>query len=52
MFEDGLIYFNPDLTSDLVEELLVFPNWEYDDLMDSMLFSFHWRVNKFFLSSI
>jgi|GEM_PF-6991612 predicted phage terminase large subunit-like protein len=26
MFEDGLIYFNPDLTSDLVEELLVFPN--------------------------
>jgi len=37
-FENGLIYFNTKWTQDLITELLDFPNWEHDDMVDSMVY--------------
>jgi predicted phage terminase large subunit-like protein len=39
-FEQGNIYFNRDLTFNLVEQLMQFPDVEHDDLVDAMVYSF------------
>lgn len=51
IFEDRKIFFHSDNTSELVNELLVFPNWEHDDRIDSMLFALTESKNNFFISS-
>ena len=52
LFEDKRIYFKPETTTELVNELLEFPDWEHDDYIDSMLFSLYEREKKFFISSL
>lgn len=52
LFEDWLVYFYPDKTRELVDELLQMPNWEFDDMVDSMLFALMDTKSKFFISSI
>lgn len=52
LFEDWLVYFYPDTTRELVEELLEMPNWEHDDYVDSMLFSMMDTKQRFFISAI
>lgn len=52
LFEDWLVFFYPDKTRELVDELLQMPNWEYDDYVDSMLFSLMDTKQKFFISAI
>lgn len=52
LFEDWLVYFYPDKTRELVDELLQMPNWEHDDYVDSMLFSLMDTKQKFFISAI
>ena len=52
LFEDWLVYFYPDKTRELVDELLQMPNWEHDDYVDSMLFSMMDTKQKFFISAI
>lgn len=43
-FEQGNIYFNREKTYDLIDQLLMFPDVQYDDLVDWMVYSF--RENK------
>lgn len=52
LFEDWLVYFYPDWTRELVDELLAFPNGEHDDYVDSLLFSLYETKTRFFISSI
>jgi len=52
LFEDWLVYFYPDKTRELVDELLQMPNWEHDDYCDSLLFSLMDTKQKFFISAI
>lgn len=52
LFEDKRIYFRPETTTELVNELLEFPDWEHDDYIDSMLFWLYEREKKFFISSL
>ena len=52
LFEDKRIYFKPETTTELVNELLEFPDWEHDDYIDSMLFWLYEREKKFFISSL
>lgn len=52
LFEDKRIYFKPETTTELVNELLEFPDWEHDDHIDSMLFWLYEREKKFFISSL
>lgn len=40
-FEAGNIFFNTTGCDELIEELIAFPNWEYDDMVDSMMMSFN-----------
>ena len=51
IFEDHKIFFYPDTTTELVDELLSFPNWEHDDRIDSLLFSITEPKKNFFISS-
>lgn len=39
LFENHRVYFYPKTTEELVDELLIFPNWEHDDRIDSLLFA-------------
>ena len=39
LFENHRVYFYPKATEELVDELLIFPNWEHDDRIDSLLFA-------------
>lgn len=48
-FENHDVYFVPDTTTELVDELLVFPNWEHDDRIDSMLFAMTEQNKSFFI---
>ena len=50
-FENHDVYFVPETTTELVEELLVFPNWEHDDRIDSLLFAMTEQNKSFFISS-
>jgi phage terminase large subunit-like protein len=52
LFEDWLVYFYPDKTRELVDELLQMPNWEHDDYCDSLIFSLMDTKQKFFISAI
>ena len=52
LFEDWLVYFYPDKTRELVDELLQMPNGEFDDMVDSMLFSLMDTKQKFFISAL
>ena len=52
LFEDWLVYFYPDKTRELVDELLQMPNWEHDDYVDSMLFSMMDTKQRFFISAL
>ena len=52
LFEDWLVYFYPDKTRELVDELLQMPNWDHDDYVDSLLFSLMDTKQKFFISAI
>lgn len=52
LFEDWLVYFYPDKTRELVDELLQMPNWEFDDMVDSLIFSLMDTKQKFFISAI
>ena len=40
LFEQWKVFFNPEWTEALVKQLLDFPNVLYDDLVDSMVYSF------------
>lgn len=51
-FEQWEIYFNKSLTYDLVEQLIMFPDVEHDDLVDAMVYSFRKKKKKFYISSI
>ncbi len=48
-FENHDVYFVPETTTELVDELLVFPNWEHDDRIDSMLFAMTEQNKSFFI---
>ena len=50
-FENHDVYFVPETTTELVEELLVFPNGEHDDRIDSLLFAMTEQNKSFFISS-
>ena len=52
LFEDKRIYFKPETTTELVNELLEFPDWEHDDYLDSLIISLTEREKKFFISSL
>jgi len=52
LFEDWLVYFVPETTTELVEELLAFPNGEHDDRIDSMLFAMNEQKKSFFIASL
>ena len=52
MFEDGKVIFNTTGTQDLVDELLVFPWWDFDDQVDGMVYSLYGERNKFFISAL
>ena len=52
LFEDKRIYFKPETTTELVDELLEFPDGVHDDYIDSMLFWLYEREKKFFISSL
>lgn len=52
LFEEKNIFFNPTKTENLVNELLEFPDWEHDDILDSLLISLTEREKKFFISSL
>ena len=45
-FESGNIFFNTKWCEDLIEELLAFPNWEFDDMVDSLMLSFWEEENE------
>jgi len=45
-FEQWFVYFNKELTYDLVEQLLDFPDVEHDDEVDGMVYSFWPRRKK------
>lgn len=51
LFENHNVYFYPPKTWDLIDELLIFPNWEHDDRIDSLLFALSWwpEVKIFFI---
>lgn len=51
LFEQWKVYFYTQNTSDLVDELLTFPNWEHDDRIDAMLFSITDKNKSFFISA-
>ena len=40
-FEAGNVFFNTTGCDELIEELIAFPNWEYDDMVDSMMMAFN-----------
>ena len=48
LFEDWKVFFT-DWTADLVDELLAFPNWDYDDMVDSMLFALTDNTKSFYI---
>ncbi len=50
LFEDWKVLFT-DWTSDLVDELLAFPNWDYDDKVDSLLFALTDQNKSFYIWS-
>lgn len=45
-FEAWLIFFNRKGCDDLIEEIIDFPDWEFDDMVDSMLLSFQDDENE------
>jgi predicted phage terminase large subunit-like protein len=52
LFEDKKVYFAPWYWNDtLIEQLLVFPNWEHDDRIDAMLLAMQQQNKSFFISS-
>ena len=50
LFEDWKVLFT-DWTSDLVDELLAFSNWDYDDKVDSLLFALTDQNKSFYIWS-
>ena len=52
LFEDKKVFFAPWYWNDkLIEQLLVFPNWEHDDRIDAMLLAMQQQNKSFFISS-
>ena len=51
-FEQWNVYFNRELTYDLVEQLLSFPDVEHDDLVDAMVYSFRKKQGWFMFETL
>lgn len=41
-FARGEIFFEPDKNSELIEDIILFPNSEYKDVVDSFVFGIQW----------
>lgn len=51
-FEDKKVFFAPWYWNDeLIEQLLVFPNWEHDDRIDALLLAMQQANKSFFISA-
>lgn len=50
--EDWKVIFNTTGTQDLIDELLLFPSWEHDDMVDSFVYSITRKKSGFFISSV